>query len=338
MQITPVHPDRPDLFEQWYAALAGADRFGREETAVTPHLEEMRISLARAAQEQHHRGFAGLVDGRVVATGWLRLPLLDNRWSASLGVHVVPQARRLRHGSSMLAHLERLARAEGRTTLLAQAPWPYADGPDPRGPAIGFVQARGFDLALTDVQRQLALPVPSELLDRLAAEAPVRAAGYRLRSWIGPVPHDLVAEWAALDATTDAEAPTGDLDIEPQSADTVVVRDREDARTRQGRVSAHAVALAPDGRLAAYTEISVSTLPGGRTYQLGTLVRHDDRGRRLGLAVKVACLRRLQDERPEVGRVITYNAESNAHMVAINDALGFVPTERMGHFQKGLSA
>jgi RimJ/RimL family protein N-acetyltransferase len=74
-----------------------------------------------------------------------------------------------------------------------------------------------------------------------------------------------------------------------------------------------------------------------RAYQWGTLVRPAHRGHRLGMAVKVANLRQLQEAVPGVDHVITWNAESNARMVAVNDRLGFVPTERMGEFQKRLA-
>lgn len=36
---------------------------------------------------------------------------------------------------------------------------------------------------------------------------------------------------------------------------------------------------------------------------------------------------------PRVERVITWNAESNMHMIAINDSLGFQPRLRFGQWQ-----
>jgi hypothetical protein len=63
----------------------------------------------------------------------------------------------------------------------------------------------------------------------------------------------------------------------------------------------------------------------GRAHQMGTLVRRDHRGHRLGTAVKVANLRALQRNRLDVTAVHTQNAESNPWMVAINQSLGFEP-------------
>jgi hypothetical protein len=58
---------------------------------------------------------------------------------------------------------------------------------------------------------------------------------------------------------------------------------------------------------------------------MGTLVRRDHRGHRLGSAVKVANLEALQRDRPDVTTVETQNAEQNPWMVSINERLGFEP-------------
>jgi hypothetical protein len=201
---------------------------------------------------------------------------------------------------------------------------------------VGFARRHGYELALGDVQRRLDLPVPDAVLDELAGEAAPHHAGYALRSWAGPLPDDLLAGWAELAATLDTEAPSGDLDLEPGTTDTDAVRDDERRLALQGRTRWHTVALDPDGRVAAYSELITTVHEPHRAYQWGTLVRRADRGHRLGLAVKLANLRQLQAGAPEVDHVITWNAESNAPMVRLNDRLGFVPTERMGEFQKRL--
>jgi len=335
-EIARVRPGGT-LFDQWYATYAEADRFGRADTAVTYLRREVEVFLTEPSREWRQEAYAGLVDGRVVAAGWLALPLLDNRWRGDVEVYVLPEERRRGYGSAMLAHLEGLIRTEGRTSVLAEVAWPYAGGPAGSGPGPEFARARGFDLALGEVQRQVPLPVADDLLQRLAAEAAEHHDGYTLHSWSGPLPEELVGEWAELDASLDTEAPTGELDIEPQVVDVAALRDAERVAELQGRVSLHTVALRPDGRLAAYTELVVPTLQPDTVYQWGTLVRREDRGHRLGIAVKVANLRRLQATRPDAQRLLTYNAESNAPMVAVNDALGFVPTERLGEFQKKLT-
>jgi RimJ/RimL family protein N-acetyltransferase len=86
----------------------------------------------------------------------------------------------------------------------------------------------------------------------------------------------------------------------------------------------------------AYSDLATTVHEPGRAYQWGTLVAPAHRGHRLGVAVKVANLRLLGSERPDVTRVTTYNAEVNTHMVGVNEALGFRPVARLGDFQKKL--
>ena len=337
MEVVPVDPAQTALLDAAYDVYAAADAFGRAGSAVTYTRQDLEVFLTEPSRERRRAVYAGRVGGRVVAFGQLELPLLDNRWRGDVQVYVHPDERRRGFGSAMLAALEALVRAEGRTLLLSEVPWPYDGGPAGSGPGPAFARAHGFELGLADVQRRLSLPVADDVLDRLAGAAAPHHADYRLVGWTGPVPDELVAEWAELNASLDTEAPTGSLDLEPQAADIASVRDEERAKERQGRVSVHTVAVGPAGRLAAYTELVVPTLQPGLVYQWGTLVRREDRGHRLGMAVKVANLRLLQAARPEARWVVTYNAESNAHMVAVNEALGFVPTERLGEFQKRLT-
>ena len=70
--------------------------------------------------------------------------------------------------------------------------------------------------------------------------------------------------------------------------------------------------------------------------QWATLVHRDHRGHRLGAAVKVANLRRLQRERPDLTEVVTQNAEVNAQMIGINARLGFEPVALVPEFLRRL--
>ena len=73
--------------------------------------------------------------------------------------------------------------------------------------------------------------------------------------------------------------------------------------------------------------------PTGPTSGARSCVRAH-RGHRLGLAVKIANLRQLQDERPDLRQLTTFNAEVNEHMIGVNERMGFEPVERLGEFQK----
>jgi RimJ/RimL family protein N-acetyltransferase len=237
----------------------------------------------------------------------------------------------------MLAHVEYEARARGRVRLVGEVCWPYPAGAEGAASTdLAWARRNGFELGLVDVQRRLAVPIPTARLDELAAEAAVHHDGYTLRSFTGPVPVDLVEEWTALGAVLATEAPMGDIQREAEVADVDRYRAEEAMIARQGRVKVSTGALAPDGRLVAYTDIVLTQHESERAYQWGTLVRPEHRGHRLGIAVKVANLRLLQETHPQITTVVTFNADVNAPMVAVNERLGFVPVQWLGEVQKKL--
>ncbi|WP_127479746.1 GNAT family N-acetyltransferase [Nocardioides pantholopis] len=338
--ITEVDPRDAGFdvaFQAWHAVYAAAERHGREDTATPWQRDELRVQLQEPSIRRRSTVFAGRLNGELVATGLIETPLLDNLERCELSVHVLPGHRRRGLGTAMLAHLERVAGERGRRVLGGETSYAYEAGPEGVGESgPEFARARGYDLAIGDVQRVLRLPVEERLLDRLDAEAAPHHTAYRLRSWVGPVPEELLGGWAALTATLNTEAPTGGLDLEPESAEPAAVREGEALAAKQGRTMYNTVALAPDGALVAYTDLVTTGHEPGRAYQWGTLVRRDHRGHRLGVAVKVANLRLLQAERPDIDHLVTWNAEGNGPMVAVNELLGFEPVARLAEFQKRL--
>ena len=98
---------------------------------------------------------------------------------------------------------------------------------------------------------------------------------------------------------------------------------------KQGRTKFTTVALVRRGEVAAFTDLT-TVHETTRVYQWGTLVRRAHRGHRLGLAVKIANLRRSSAS-ADVRRLVTWNAEVNDHMIGINHRMGFrAPLARLG--------
>lgn len=337
MEIVPLDVYDDAAAAAWHATYAAADRHGRDGFASTWSLPQLVANWRMDLQDRWVGAWSGVVDGVVVTVGELHLRLLDNLESASVEVYTHPEHRRRGHGSAMLAHLEAEAKERGRSRLTADTSYPYESPADGAGhPHAEFLTGHGFTYALGDVQRQLDLPVPDDTLVRLAVEVAPHHAAYALRAFAGRAPDDLAEAYAALMATLVTEAPTGELDIEPETPDVAVLREHEELLARQGRTRYTTVALAGDGELAGYTELVTSAGEPGRVYQWGTLVPTAHRGHRLGLALKVANLAFLQREVPEAQRIVTWNAEVNRHMIGVNELLGFRPVERQGEFQKKL--
>ena len=164
------------------------------------------------------------------------------------------------------------------------------------------------------------------MLIALAAEAAPHHADYELRSWSGPVPDDIVESYLAL-STLATEAPAGELEREASTVDV-------DAHRSTERVLADAAArplahrrAGQRGRVVAYSDLVVPGTDPRWIYQWGTLVARAHRGHRLGVAVKVANLRAFQAAHPEDRRrIVTWNAEVNEHMIAVNEQMGFRAT------------
>jgi GNAT superfamily N-acetyltransferase len=335
--IVRVDPFDRAAFDAWHATQFTADRFGREEYATPWHLEESRADKQAEMVGRKTLIYSLVVDGAVVTAAELWLPLLDNVDLAELAIHTHPAHRRRRHATRMLAHLEDVVRAAGRSKLLAESAYPYdasADGAGHSGPS--FLVTRGFTFGIGDVKRILDLPVADDILARLAAEAAPHHESYTLRSFVAPVPEDLVQQYAELDAAIVTDAPLGDIELEPAVADVRGLRENEALMVRQGRTRYTTIALTADGVAVAYSDLVMAAEEPGIVFQWGTLVRRDHRGHRLGLAVKVANLRFLQGLRDDGRLVSTYNAEINDHMVRVNEQMGFRPVERLGEFQKRL--
>jgi len=120
------------------------------------------------------------------------------------------------------------------------------------------------------------------------------------------------------------DAPTGDVDFEPESMTVEDYQVLLDQQRDAGRTLITTVALHREtGVVAAYTDL---VLPSGDphiVFQWGTLVLPEHRGHRLGMAVKIANLQELARLAPERRTVQTMNDEQNPWMVDINKDLGF---------------
>jgi GNAT superfamily N-acetyltransferase len=321
----------------WHEVMVAVDVHELGDHAVLWSLPELIVNLRAPRKDRRNLMFIGELDGRAVAHGSVGLPLLDNTTAADVAVGVLPEVRRQGLGTRMLEHVERVAAENDRTRLDAMVSWPY-DGPsDGAGMAgIEFGTAHGYSLGIGDVQREMVLPIGTDIVEQLATEAAPYHPDYEIRAWVGPVPDELVQGWLELSATLITEAPTGDNEYESESTDVEAWRMREKILEEQGRTKYNCVALDREGRVVAYTDLVTLAHDQPWVMQWGTLVHRDHRGHRLGLAVKAANLLQLLRSGAELNgrRLVTWNAEVNSHMIGINERLGFRPTARGGELQK----
>jgi hypothetical protein len=103
-----------------------------------------------------------------------------------------------------------------------------------------------------------------------------------------------------------------------------------------GRARYETVALTPDRQVVAQSTLALSLDESTKVYQWGTFVHREHRGHKLGMATKAVNLRAVQAARDDLTLVVTQNGETNDYMVAINERMGFRPTEVAAEFVKHL--
>lgn len=336
MHIRPLDIDSDVDLARAHAADAAAKAPGRP-YATTWSLPELTATLRTPQSTQARELVVAEHAGRTIGLGDLGLPLTDNLHLATMNVTVHPDHRRRGVGTALLGRLRAGAEAAGRRLATAWVPGQQL-APDgaPLGAPPGssaFAARCGLTERNTDVHRVLTLPVNPADLDRLAGRAAAYHHGYRLVAFTGACPAEHVDAYCRLKAAMITEAPMGDLEMDPEVWDEPRPREEEAELEAMQRTRMSAFALAPDGEVAGFNELLHAAHDVGNAFNWDTLVVRAHRGHRLGMALKVANLRRFQAAFPDVRRLHTHNAVQNRPMVAVNDALGFFPVERVGEWQ-----
>jgi GNAT superfamily N-acetyltransferase len=272
------------------------------------------------------------VDGVMWGAAQVDLRRLDNLHASTCFYNVHPDRQRRGIGRALAATSYELSARRGRRLVVTETYAPLDD----TSPGLLFATAMGFRTALVDGMKVVDLPATEHLWGALEEASAPRHADYRIVTWRDGVPEELVPGYCRLSALFFDEAPMGELEVEPEKWDADRVRKREERFRQVGRHDVSAGAVAADGSLVALTEVGVSVHAPHRGFQSGTLVAPEHRGHRLGLAVKVANHRQLRKHLPECRVLLTGNADVNAPMNAVNDALGYREVERCIELQRAL--
>jgi RimJ/RimL family protein N-acetyltransferase len=249
--------------------------------------------------------------------GWyaLTLPERENTHLGYLIPLVGPPYRRQGIGTALVRHAAGRAHEEGRVLLAAEATL--------GSPGDGFARALGAQAGMPEASRVLHVrDIPRGHLARLRAKAQAAALGYSLLSFEGPTPEEDIEQVAALNQAGE-DAPR-DAGHEVQQWDAERLRAGQQRVAEQG-LRHYSMAARDDrtGELVAITELHVDPQTADWGHQELTVVARAHRGHRLGLLVKVAMLELLADREPRLERIVTGNADSNEHMIAINSELGY---------------
>jgi GNAT superfamily N-acetyltransferase len=309
-----------------YDVFARAEKHGRGEYASVIGAESLRGTLTRPTSMRVQSAWAAWRGSTIVGVATLTLPLSDNTHLGWGSVSVDPEHRRIGVGGALLDKAEEYVRRAGRRVAVFEVAYP-AGVED--WPGTAFATARGYSMALHEAHNVLDLPAAIDL------DVPARD-GYRIVSWLDRCPDEWAEAYCGLMSRFNSEAPTGDLDVEPNAWTVDRLRATEADMAARGKRFLVSAGVSPEGDLVGYTEIGVN-IDDPDAYQGETLVDPVHRGHRLGLAVKAANLRQLQAELPDRRRVHTHVSPANDAMNAVNRALGFEPIEYCDEWQRHLT-
>ena len=269
------------------------------------------------------------VDGKPVGTAFVFYSERDNTHLGWTWLAILPEQRRQGYGSALFEHVTTEVRAAGRTSL-------GTDGWESER-ALGFAAKHGLEKKSQAIMRRQHLKeIPAGRLQELYDEAAAAATDYELVRIVGRTPEDLVDAMVELVAAIN-DAPTDDLDIEDEVISPERIRAYEDAQLARGYSLYRVLARHREtGELAGH---SVVTVDGERPeigHQHDTSVVAAHRGHRLGVLVKTEMNLWLRDEQPQLATIDTWNAESNDHMIEVNEAIGYRVMGRELQFQRSL--
>lgn len=323
--------------------------WGTDDLAYAP--QEKLLEMADPYERQII--LVAKVDGRIVGTVDIALPLADNLELAEFTLDILPDFQGRGVGRQLLEAAEHLARDEGRRIILIDTNHPGVTLADQSagqlipGAGLGYVplnsrevefaRLTGYTLQHIEQFSACTLPLDSQLVADLQAEAEEANAGrYRLHHWTDRCPD----RWLEAVALLENRAGEGGVPEEAEDAlvfDSELLRETEDVAIAQGRRTVvTAVEEIASGALVGLTTISVLGLRPDVVFQDDTVVLAEHRGNKLGLLIKLANMERLSEQFPDARVLYTWNAPENRYLLTVNQKLGFTTAGVTGLWQKEL--
>ena len=340
-----IADDRDGVFAAMMAVRNAVEvaGYGIPEVAVSaeemlPHYldenEPKRVLLAR-------------IDGATIGRAVLETKRDDSE-AGWLDVQVLPEFQRRGVGRALADEVEALAREAGLARMITYAVSPDAPGDRLTAPTgfgsvpagnreVRFLLAQGWTLEQVERGSRFALPGDARALAALRVAAEEHSGDYRVLTWAGATPPELHEDLATLQTRMSTDAPSAGLNepLDVWTAERFANKEALLLDAPQQLLTAAAL-HEPSGRLAGFTRLSVPHDTTRAVNQWDTIVLREHRGHRLGMLLKVANLQQLGEAAPGHPSVLTWNAEENRPMLAVNEAVGFVPIGCEGAWRKVL--
>ncbi len=331
VQISSLDPSA--LSDGDAAALAAVSN--AVDAADAPHLDPVDAAYVQgnlAYGHDMHPVSALLVardDAALVGYAELHVSRWDNPAHLYIELQVHPEHRDRGVDDALLARVVTWARAAGRSQLMGDA---WVDSP-----AASFWERQGFTVGSRSAHRRLVLgDLDQPRLAELLAGAEAASDDYELVALPNTAPEAMVPGLLGLHSAMN-DAPLDDLVLDDDEWPVARLRAYEQAMTaRRFRLHRLVARRRSDGELGGHTVVVVEDDRPLIAAQEDTAVVAGHRGHKLGLRLKIAMLHQLAEQEPQVQHVDTWNAESNRHMLAVNDAIGCVVVGRAVELQRTL--
>jgi GNAT superfamily N-acetyltransferase len=331
VEIREVDPaDEPELRRWWETkdeAMAS-----RPCPTLNPSWATARVTLPHPHADFRQTLLTAYHGDAVVGCAILVLPVADNLTMSYADVTVPERYRRRGVGTALLDEVEARARQAGRAYVLVEVIAPIGVV----GQGELFAEARGYPIANREGSKVLDLHDHPDWspLDRKVVE---RAGGYRIETWGNVTPEQYAQPLCEALNTFISMIPSGDVALEDIVMTPERLRRNELRSDALGRRRFVATAFSPDGTLAGNSDLYLPPHVVDHADVGITMVLPEHRGHALGLAMKLATHRALEEAEPACRLVTTNNADANVAMNAVNDALGYRLVEQQLEVQKKLS-
>jgi len=256
----------------------------------------------------------------VVGRGYIHIGrYLENPHMADFDIYVVPAMRRQGIARALLREIAEVAQREDRHLLLVST-----DRAIPAG--SGFVRRLGGREGVGSHTNQLGLrDLNLPLVEEWCRRGRQKVKSFQLETWEGAYPLDQLQAMAEIKHVMNS-APTDSLELEEFQWTAEHLQQEDRMLTQRGvwrwtMIVRHVVS----GELAGFTELYWNSLHPETAEQGHTAILPRYRRRGLAQWLKGEMLRKILDQRPEIGRIRSNVADSNESMLRINRRLGFKP-------------
>jgi len=291
-------------------------------------VEEFRSAFS--APEAAYR-FVAVLDEHsrsLRAIGVIRM-WVDGTNAQLLSVQILVRSDSRRRGLGRLILEEALEVAEvaGRSVVMF-------DTFDTVPAGQAFAVAMGAEVGIREhISRLSVSDLDVGRLELWMAEGQVRAPDHELLRWLDGYPQPYLDQIASLFVMADADMPYEGAPFEPITETAASLQTRLDASSAFVKRVTSAAVHRPSGTVVGFSELINRTSNSSALFTALTMVHRDHRGHGLGKWLKADTITRAITRFPEASRLHTENAYSNDAMLAINNAIGFVPHYTLTSYQ-----